>query len=220
MLVFMGVCTCFVQAGSVEENLKNFETYLHRQVVQESVKKARVPSTRFADGEKQAKFDRLLAKAEDIFNESDLVVHFDNYFGEKWALMERGELYTSKEQYFLSVLGHAMKQATPYADYLYLPQDERRAVAHTLFVLVVDGSDKVRYNKYRKALGYTQEWLKENPVEDWNTYVERCEFYMEALYQALEGFVKSYEKGIEPWREYLKENNWLALEMQYDYDYE
>lgn len=220
MLALLSLCIMSLQATGIEEKMMNFESLLHRQAVKESAKKANVPPTRFADKKKQERFDYLLGRTEEIFEESDLVLHFDYYYGDKWALVERCAVYESKEEYFIAVLKNAIKQKTSYAEDFFLSRDEDRAVDHTLFVLVIEGTNPDRYHKYRKALGYTKERLERFPVENWNYYVLICEEYMDLFYTALEGFVESYDKGMDSWRAYLEENNWLALEMQYDYDYE
>lgn len=148
--------------------------------------KSTVPPTRFESAEKQAAFNYYLVKGVEILGKS----------GNLEGCPEEICGY-SREHFLVIVLKSAIESR--FEDEVptgrYLTNDEKRAAKYALFTLMMNGDEKERFAAYRPYLGYTQEWMNENPIEDWPHYVQACEKAMNYFYDLMQEVVEAERAG-------------------------
>ena len=162
--------------------------------------KSTVPPTRFENAEKQAAFNYYLVKGVEILGKS----------GNLEGCPEEICGY-SREHFLVIVLKSAIESR--FEDEVptgrYLTNDEKRAAKYALFTLMMNGDEKERFAAYRPYLGYTQEWMNENPIEDWPHYVQACEKAMNYFYDLMKEVVEAERAG--ELEQILNYNTWMMM---------
>ena len=162
--------------------------------------KSTVPPTRFESAEKQAAFNYYLVKGVEILGKS----------GNLEGCPEEICGY-SREHFLVIVLKSAIESR--FEDEVptgrYLTNDEKRAAKYALFTLMMNGDEKERFAAYRPYLGYTQEWMNENPIEDWPHYVQACEKAMNYFYDLMQEVVEAERAG--ELEQILNYNTWMMM---------
>lgn len=195
--------------------LASFVQALDMQALQAAVERANVkaqtthaqknvPPTKFADAQKQKNFNKYLVKAMEILDrenkDEDQAVRTE-YIG------------ISEEEFLMTVVENAVRNyfelEDPYGR--QLSNDEYRAVKYAIFTLMINGDEKERFAAYRPYLGYTKEWMEENPVENWKEYVVACEKAMNYFYKAMKMLVDADRQGPVELNNALNSCTWMLM---------